>query len=158
MAYCAVSDVQDILAGRKIVFRDPPISPATTPVATVPSLTQVTNYIANITDEINETITRQGYQAPITANAYLLLTTAMGAGYLVEMALAVDGKPETMAILTHRQKEYKDRLASIEKNPRLIGAIPGEGTQNNYITSDGVANYTQNSNADTPFQRDSRNW
>ena len=150
MSYCAVTDVQAQMSGRKLVFSDLP--------ATFPSLTQVNGFIDQTSNEIDQTILRAGFKTPLTSNPYLVLTNALGAAYLVEMSLCIDGTPESMNILKMRKDAYDQRIASIKENPRLAGAVPADGGQNPQIMSDGTSNYSVNSNADVPFTRDGWNW
>ena len=150
MPYCVASDVEGIEAGR---LQGTSYADGTTP--TIPSLTQVNNYIAAIYEEINQTIIRAGYQIPLTANDYLKQCNAMGAAWMVEVAMGISGTAESMKTIETRERAYKSMLSSIEKNPRMTGALPGMGTQNNITTSNGVANYK---NPNAAFKIDERNW
>lgn len=138
MAYCTVSEVQALEAGRQLVFSDSP--------ATRPTLTQVNSFIAQIASEIDQTILRQGYKVPLTTNAYLTMCNSMGAAMLVELALCVDGNIEASNPYKFRKEEYQLMLKSIEENPRLAGAESFDGGGNVYDKSDGTSAYI-NTNA-----------
>lgn len=123
--------------------------------ATVPSYTQILSYINSISDEIDATILRAGYQVPVTTNNYTLNCNAMGAAWMVEIAINVSGNPEIMKVAEQRMLSYQKMLKNIQDNPRLSGAFPAQGTQNNLASSDGVTNWV---NPNAEFQTNSRNW
>ena len=155
MAYCSI----DKVVGLEVMrfpggFSDGATSPQVI-LATKPTATQVGNFINTISAEIDSAILRGGYQIPVTGTDYVSGCNAMGAAWMVEMAINVSGNAEQMKVADSKFQAYQTMLQSIEKNPRLAGAIPALGTQNNIATSDGVVNY-QNSNA--PFKVSERDW
>ena len=157
MSYCTATDVQNAMAGRRIVFADSSAGPPAT-VGTIPSLTQVSNYIDQVASEIDQAIERGGFQPPTVTNLYLTMCNAMGAAYLAEMDMQITGTSEGMSVVKMRGDEYQRRLQNIEANPRIAGAIPAEGSPNAQFVSDGTSNYTKNWNTNTPFHRDYRDW
>lgn len=150
MAYCALSDVEAIEAGRLQ-------GKTYTTMAGYPSASQVTGFMAVIYDEINETILRSGFQVPITTNDYLKNCNAMGTAWLVEVALNTSGTVEAMNVVNNREKSYRNMLDNIMRNPRLAGALPTLGTQNNIATSDKVTNYN-NLDSNVKFHINGKDW
>ena len=158
MAYCTKSDVEALEAGRKIVFYDAPVSPATTPVATIPTATQVGTFINMIYDEINAAILEAGYQIPTTTNNYLLMTNALGAAWLVELAFNTSASTEGSKTTNDRQSAYQSRLAAIKANPRgLAGAVPGDAGVNNLAVSDGTTCFV-NQDPNIKYHANGRDW
>ena len=160
--YCAVADVEALEAGRQLVFADyvapdpgPPVVAGT--AATRPSLTQVTEWITEVSAQIDETILRSGYQVPITGNIFLKQCAAMGVAYYVELALTTKGDADSSGNRQHRYTEFMRMLDNLKKDPRIAGAVSANGQQNAYATSDGVKHFT-NQNPNVSFHINEKDW
>jgi hypothetical protein len=156
MAYCSVSQVEGIQRIRfPGGFHDAPVSPATTPEITNPTLTDVNGFISTIASEIDEIIRVKGYQTPVIATDFVKGLNAMGAAWLVEISLNVSGNADQMKRAKDLSDAYQRGLTRIENKPRITGAIPATGQQNNLVTSDGMTGY-KNINAE--FKISEKNW
>ena len=131
MAYCVQTDVESMLVGR--------LQGATFGTTSKPTATQVTAWISQISDEIDNTIRRAGWQVPDTTNGYLTTTNSMGVAYLIEYALNVDADGATA--VKNKMDAYQNRLKDIFNDPRMAGAVPAQGKQNNLCSSDMVTGY-----------------
>ena len=147
MAYCSVDDVLGLEAGRQLNLT----------ATSIPTEAQVESWLILIYDEINQTISRSGYQIPETVNGYLQLTNMYGVAGLIETSLNVEGTGEATESRNFKTKEYQNRLADIKKDPRLTGAIPmpGVGGNQKFASSDVTLNYK---NQNTIFTKDGNNW
>lgn len=146
MAYCLVTDVEALNAGRTDLYS----------TTSNPTEAQVQGFINQIAADIDAVLSASGIVVPVSpSNDFLKFLNTMGAAALAEAAIALRGGGTDEGPRNWRWDTYQKRLDLLMVNPALSGGTSASSTAADYARSDYTSNYTT---APTEFKNDGGNW